>query len=178
MDLIIFAADLAMKREKSKTDASKKTDTKLLVKKGPEQAAKKPRKSKAGKDQLSQEASECLLRLHLGREEFRKTFKEKNPNNKSVAVVSFPLPFPYRSFYSITHQFDPNRLLAREDKWKSLTEEEKAPYIAKAAKLKADYTKTMAAYNKGQSGGGGGSRAVAADEEEEEEEEEEGEESD
>ncbi|XP_042448479.1 DNA-binding protein MNB1B-like [Zingiber officinale] len=87
-------------------------------------------------------------------EEFRKTFKEKNPNNKSVAVVT------------------------REDKWKSLTEEEKAPYIAKAAKLKADYTKTMAAYNKGQSGGGGGSRAVAADEEEEEEEEEEGEESD
>ncbi|KAG6469972.1 hypothetical protein ZIOFF_070911 [Zingiber officinale] len=91
MDLIIFAADLAMKREKSKTDASKKTDTKLLVKKGPEQAAKKPRKSKDGKDQLAQEASECLLRLH-----------------------------------------------------------EKAPYIAKAAKLKDDYTKTMAAYNKGQ----------------------------
>ncbi|KAG6506897.1 hypothetical protein ZIOFF_032229 [Zingiber officinale] len=36
------------------------------------------------------------------------------------------------------------------DKWKSLTEEEKAPYVAKAAKLKADYTKTMTAYNKGQ----------------------------
>ncbi|XP_042387592.1 DNA-binding protein MNB1B-like [Zingiber officinale] len=83
-------------------------------------------------------------------EEFRKTFKEKNPNNKSVTAVA----------------------KAGGDKWKSLTEEEKAPYVAKAAKLKADYTKTMTAYNKGQSGGGGGSRAAATDEEEEEEGEE------
>ncbi|KAG6472168.1 hypothetical protein ZIOFF_069625 [Zingiber officinale] len=75
------------------------------------------------------------------------------------------------------YQFDLNRLLAGGDKWKSLTEEEKAPYVAKAAKLKADYTKTMAAYNKGQSGGGEGSRATATNEEEEEEEED-GEESD
>ncbi|KAG6495737.1 hypothetical protein ZIOFF_043563 [Zingiber officinale] len=56
------------------------------------------------------------------------------------------------------------------DKWKSLTEE-KAPYVASAAKLKADYTKTMVAYNKGQSGGGGGSRATVVDEAEEEGEE-------
>ncbi|KAG6536027.1 hypothetical protein ZIOFF_001065 [Zingiber officinale] len=56
------------------------------------------------------------------------------------------------------------------DKWKSLTEE-KAPYVAKAAKLKADYTKTMVTYNKGQSGGGGGSRVAAVDEAEEEGEE-------
>ncbi|KAG6525597.1 hypothetical protein ZIOFF_015559 [Zingiber officinale] len=48
--MIIFAADLTMMREKSKTDASKKIDTKVLVKKGSEWAAKKPRKSKAGKD--------------------------------------------------------------------------------------------------------------------------------
>ncbi|XP_042441280.1 HMG1/2-like protein [Zingiber officinale] len=104
----------------------------LLVKKGPERAAKKPRKSKVGKD----------------------------PNMPKR---------PQSAFFVFM-------LLAGGDKWKSLTEEEKAPYIAKAAKLKADYTKTMAAYNKGQSGGGEGSRATATDEEEEEEEE--GEESD
>ncbi|XP_042407387.1 HMG1/2-like protein [Zingiber officinale] len=85
---------------------------------------------------------------HLGREKFRKMFKEKNHNNKSVTAVAN----------------------AGGDKWKSLTEE-KAPYVAKAAKLKADYTKTMVTYNKGQSGGGGGSRVAAVDEAEEEGEE-------
>ena len=139
-----------MKRGKSKTDAPKKADTKLSVKKGPERAAKKPRKSKADKDPNKPKRPPSAFFVFM--EEFRKTFKEKNPNNKSVAAVG----------------------KAGGDKWKSLTEEEKAPFVAKAAKLKADYTKTMAAYNKGQSGGGG-SRAAAP---EEEEEEEEGEESD
>ncbi|XP_042455382.1 DNA-binding protein MNB1B-like [Zingiber officinale] len=129
-----------MMREKSKTDASKKIDTKLLVKKGSEQAAKKPRKSKAGKDPNTPKRPQSAFFVFM--EEFRKTFKEKNPNNKSIAAVT------------------------GGDKWKSLTEKEKAPYIAKATMLKADYTKTMAAYNKDE------------DEEEEEEEEEEGEESD
>ncbi|KAG6529465.1 hypothetical protein ZIOFF_011663 [Zingiber officinale] len=100
-----------MMREKSKTDASKKIDTKLLVKKGSEQAAKKPRKSKAGKDPNTPKRPQSAFFVFM--EEFRKTFKEKNPNNKSIAA-------------------------------------EKAPYIAKATMLKADYTKTMAAYNKGQ----------------------------
>ncbi|KAG6473972.1 hypothetical protein ZIOFF_067892 [Zingiber officinale] len=102
-----------MKREKSKTNASRKLIPSeipfhllmLLVKKGPERAAKKPRKSKVGKD----------------------------PNMPKR---------PQSAFFVFM-------LLAGGDKWKSLTEEEKAPYIAKAAKLKADYTKTMAAYNKG-----------------------------
>ncbi|XP_042380154.1 uncharacterized protein LOC121972567 [Zingiber officinale] len=62
--------------------------------------------------------------------------------------------------------------LEDDDDDKITVELEKAPYIAKVAKLKADYTKTMVAYNKGQSGGGGGSHAAAADEEEEEEGEE------
>ncbi|XP_074572508.1 DNA-binding protein MNB1B-like [Curcuma longa] len=138
-----------MKRGKSKTDAPKKADTKLSVKKGPERAAKKPRKSKAGKDPNTPKRPQSAFFVFM--EEFRKTFKEKNPNNKSVAAVA----------------------KAGGDKWKSLTEEEKAPYVAKAAKLKADYTKIMAAYNKGQSGGGGGgSRAAAAEEEEEEDGEE------
>ncbi|RWW86147.1 hypothetical protein BHE74_00005091 [Ensete ventricosum] len=61
-------------------------------------------------------------------EEFRKSFKEKNPNNKSVSVVG----------------------KAAGDKWKSLSEAEKAPYVAKAAKFKTEYTKKVAAYNKKQ----------------------------
>ncbi|CAI0421733.1 unnamed protein product [Linum tenue] len=51
-------------------------------------------------------------------EEFRKVFKEKNPNNKSVAA-------------------------------------DKATYKAKADKRKAEYEKTMDAYNKKQAGGHG-----------------------
>ncbi|KAG6492712.1 hypothetical protein ZIOFF_047677 [Zingiber officinale] len=46
----IPSRNLAMKRGKSKTDTPKKANTKLLVKKGLERAAKKPRKSKASKD--------------------------------------------------------------------------------------------------------------------------------
>ncbi|KAG6515295.1 hypothetical protein ZIOFF_025687 [Zingiber officinale] len=112
-----------MKRGKSKTDAPKKADAKLSVKKGSERVAKKPRKSKADKDPNKPKRPQSAFFVFM--EEFRKIFKEKNPNNKSVAA-------------------------------------EKAPYVAKAAKLKADYTKTMAAYNKGQAGGGSRSAAAAA----------------
>ncbi|XP_042448109.1 DNA-binding protein MNB1B-like [Zingiber officinale] len=128
-----------MKRGKSKTDAPKKADTKLSVKKGPERAAKKPRKFKDGKDPNTPKRPQSAFFVFM--EEFWKMFKEKNPNNKSVAMVA----------------------KAGGDKWKSLTEE-KAPYVAKAAKLKAGYTKTMVSYNKR-------SRAAATDEAEEEGEE-------
>ncbi|CAL9766073.1 unnamed protein product, partial [Musa acuminata subsp. burmannicoides] len=70
----------------------------------------------------------------------------KNLNNKSVSVVG----------------------KAGGDKWKSLSEAEKAPYVAKAAKFKTEYTKKIAAYNKNQvllSNFWGGSHA-AADEDE------------
>eukprot|EP00252_Welwitschia_mirabilis_P026648 TRINITY_DN87_c0_g1_i2.p1 TRINITY_DN87_c0_g1~~TRINITY_DN87_c0_g1_i2.p1 ORF type:complete len:145 (+),score=47.39 TRINITY_DN87_c0_g1_i2:165-599(+) len=91
-------------------------------------------------------------------EEFRKQFKEKNPNNKSVAAVG----------------------KAGGDKWKSMSEAEKAPYIQKASKRKTDYEKSMAAYNKKQSGGpaeeaeeSDKSKSEVNDEEEEESGEEE-----
>nr|AEX55234.1 HMG transcription factor [Allium sativum] len=77
-------------------------------------------------------------------EDFRKIFKEKNPDNKQVSAVG----------------------KAAGDKWKSLTAAEKAPYEAKAAKRKAEYTKTMAAYNKKLSDGA--SKKSAPEEEEEE----------
>ncbi|XP_059642771.1 HMG1/2-like protein isoform X2 [Cornus florida] len=59
-------------------------------------------------------------------EEFRKQFKEKNPNNKSVSVVG----------------------KAGGVKWKSMSDAEKAPYVSKADKRKKDYKKNMDAYNK------------------------------
>ncbi|KAJ3692971.1 hypothetical protein LUZ60_012066 [Juncus effusus] len=57
---------------------------------------------------------------------FRKEYKEAHPDNKSVATV------------------------AKEggEKWKSLTEEEKKPYIDKAAQLKAEYEKAVEEDNK------------------------------
>ncbi|CAL9177798.1 unnamed protein product, partial [Musa hybrid cultivar] len=131
--------DLAMKRGKSKADTTKKADTRLSVKKGGERAPKKPRKTKAAKDPNKPKRPPSAFFVFM--EEFRKSFKEKNPNNKSVSVVG----------------------KAGGDKWKSLSEAEKAPYVAKAAKLKTDYTKKIAAYNKNQSDGGS---HAAADEDE------------
>ncbi|KAG6509864.1 DNA-binding protein MNB1B-like [Zingiber officinale] len=135
-----------MTRGKSKADAPKKADTKLAVKKGAERAAKKPRKTKADKDPNKPKRPPSAFFVFM--EEFRKIYKEKHPNNKSVAAVG----------------------KAGGDKWKSLSEDEKAPYVAKAARLKSDYTKTMAAYNKAQSGGGSRpapAAAASADDDEE-----------
>ncbi|KAI3816272.1 hypothetical protein L1987_15965 [Smallanthus sonchifolius] len=64
-------------------------------------------------------------------EEFRKQFKEENPDNKSVAAVG----------------------KAGGVKWKAMSVSEKAPYVAKADKRKAEYEKTMVAYNKKQASG-------------------------
>ncbi|XP_027918761.1 HMG1/2-like protein [Vigna unguiculata] len=58
--------------------------------------------------------------------EFREQFKKEHPNNKSVAVVG----------------------KAGGDKWKSLSDAEKAPFIARAEKKKEEYEKSISAYNK------------------------------
>ncbi|KAK9155012.1 hypothetical protein Sjap_002492 [Stephania japonica] len=54
-------------------------------------------------------------------DDFRKTFKEQNPDNKNVSVV------------------------AKEggEKWKFMTDEEKKPYADKAAELKVEYEKAL-----------------------------------
>ncbi|XP_057448928.1 HMG1/2-like protein [Lotus japonicus] len=59
--------------------------------------------------------------------EFRTQFKKDNPNNKSVAAVG----------------------KAAGSKWKSMTDAEKAPYVARAEKAKEEYEKTLRAYNNG-----------------------------
>ncbi|KAK4798261.1 hypothetical protein SAY86_030587 [Trapa natans] len=94
-------------------------------------------------------------------EEFRKTFKKENPTVKAVSAVG----------------------KAGGVKWKSMSEVEKAPYEAKAAKKKAEYTKLIKAYNQKQESTDDGedeesdrSRSEVSHEDEEEEGQEEDEE--
>ncbi|KAG8377245.1 hypothetical protein BUALT_Bualt08G0008200 [Buddleja alternifolia] len=112
-----------MKGGKSKAD-SKRGDGRLAVKKHmtkkEKQAAKDPNKPKRPPSAF-----------FVFMEDFRKQYKEKHPNNKSVAVVG----------------------KAGGDKWKSLSDEEKAPYVAKAEKRKEEYERKMEAYNKKLAGG-------------------------
>ncbi|KAI7993685.1 High mobility group B protein 3 [Camellia lanceoleosa] len=116
-----------MKGGRSKTE-TKRTDSKLSVKGGvpSEKAGKKPaaKKGKAAKDPNKPKRPASAFFVFM--EEFRKTYKEKHPNNKSVAAVG----------------------KAGGDKWKSLSEAEKAPYVAKAERRKTEYNKTLEAYNK------------------------------
>ncbi|KFK42258.1 hypothetical protein AALP_AA2G232000 [Arabis alpina] len=58
-------------------------------------------------------------------DDFRREFNLANPNNKSVAIVG----------------------KAAGAKWKSMTEEDKAPYATKAESRKIEYVKNMQQYN-------------------------------
>ncbi|XP_073278031.1 HMG1/2-like protein [Primulina huaijiensis] len=120
-----------MKGGRSKTE-TKKADPKLSVKKGGAAAGKKPvKKGKAVKDPNKPKRPASAFFVFM--EDFRKQYKEKHPNNKSVATVG----------------------KAGGDKWKSLSEAEKAPFVAKAEKRKAEYEKTLQAYNKRMNEGAG-----------------------
>ncbi|KAK9285576.1 hypothetical protein L1049_024771 [Liquidambar formosana] len=90
-----------MKGGRSKAE-TKKPDSRLSVKRkgaGAERASKKPaKKEKAVKDPNKPKRPASAFFVFM--EEFRKQFKEKHPNNKSVSVVG----------------------KAGGDKWKSLSE--------------------------------------------------------
>ncbi|KAG0484301.1 hypothetical protein HPP92_008380 [Vanilla planifolia] len=114
----------AMKGGKSKANTSKKADSKLAVKKAVEKKTKKAgTKGKGGKDPNKPKRPPSAFFVFM--EQFRKEYKEKNPKNKLVSVVG----------------------KAGGDKWKSLSDSEKAPYVAKAEKLKAEYQKKLKAYD-------------------------------
>jgi hypothetical protein len=135
-----------MKGAKSKGAA--KAETKLAVKsKGAEKPAPKGRKSKPAKDPNKPKRAPSAFFVFM--DEFRKEFKEKNPKNKSVAAVG----------------------KAAGERWKSLSETDKAPYVAKANKLKGEYNKAIAAYNKGESTAAVKKAAPAAKEEDDDDEE-------
>ncbi|XP_010262835.1 PREDICTED: high mobility group B protein 1-like [Nelumbo nucifera] len=86
--------------------------------------AKKERLAKKDPDKPKRPPSAFFVFL----EEFRKTYKQENPNVKAVSAVG----------------------KAGGEKWKSMSDAEKAPYEAKAAKKKSEYEKLMNAYNKKQ----------------------------
>ncbi|THF96266.1 hypothetical protein TEA_000204 [Camellia sinensis var. sinensis] len=81
----------AMKGGRSKTK-TKRTDSKLSVKRGApsEKAGKKPavKKGKAAKDPNKPKRPASAFFVFM--EEFRKTYKEKHPSNKSVAAEKAP----------------------------------------------------------------------------------------
>ncbi|KAL0366495.1 UNVERIFIED_CONTAM: HMG1/2-like protein [Sesamum radiatum] len=112
-----------MKGGKSKAD-SRKADSRLAVKK------QTKKEKKAAKDPNKPKRPPSAFFVFM--EDFRKQYKEKHPNNKSVAAVG----------------------KAGGDKWKSLSDEEKAPFVAKAEKRKEEYERKMEAYNRKLAGGG------------------------
>ncbi|KAL0361856.1 UNVERIFIED_CONTAM: HMG1/2-like protein [Sesamum radiatum] len=130
-----------MKGGKSKAD-SRKGDSRLAVKK------QTKKEKKAAKDPNKPKRPPSAFFVFM--EDFRKQYKEKHPNNKSVAAVG----------------------KAGGDKWKSFSDEEKAPFVAKAEKRKEEYERKMEAYNRKLSGEGDDesdkSKSEVNDEEEEE----------
>nr|KYP47789.1 HMG1/2-like protein [Cajanus cajan] len=119
-----------MKGGKSKTE-SKRADPKLAVnKKGAATKARKPAgKGKAAKDPNKPKRPPSAFFVFM--EEFRKQFNKENPDNKAVSAVG----------------------KAAGAKWKSMSDAEKAPYVAKSEKRKVEYEKSMRAYNKKQAEG-------------------------
>ncbi|GAA0187115.1 hypothetical protein LIER_34403 [Lithospermum erythrorhizon] len=95
-------------------------DSKLAVTNKP----MKGRKAKAVKDPNKPKRPPSAFFVFM--EGFRPEFKAEHPDNKSVAVVG----------------------KAGGEKWKSLSDTEKAPFIAIADERKADYEKIIRAYNR------------------------------
>ncbi|XP_020261610.1 DNA-binding protein MNB1B-like [Asparagus officinalis] len=87
---------------------------------------KTEKKVKKGKDPNKPKRAPSAFFVFM--EGFRKEFKEKNPRNKSVAAVG----------------------KAGGERWKSMSDSDKAPFVSKAEKLKAEYEKKIAAYNRGE----------------------------
>ncbi|CAK9143237.1 unnamed protein product [Ilex paraguariensis] len=96
-----------------------------VKKKATEKRRAQPTERKAKKAKNPNMPKRPPTAFFLFLEEFRKTYKEANPDCKSVATV------------------------AKEggEKWKSFTDEEKKPYVERAAELKAEYQKALESNN-------------------------------
>ncbi|XP_060188810.1 HMG1/2-like protein [Lycium barbarum] len=95
--------------------AHKKLDTETTKKRKAEAALTK--KEKASKNSGAPKRPPTAFFIFMA--DFRKSYKENFPDNKSVAVVG----------------------KAGGEKWKAMCESEKAFYVEKAAKLKEEYEK-------------------------------------
>eukprot|EP01018_Ginkgo_biloba_P001733 Gb_39428 [translate_table: standard] len=108
----------------------RKAETKKRLLSVKEQKPKKRQaKPKTKKDPNQPKRPPTAFFVYL--EEFRKTFKQKHPDVKGVAAVG----------------------KACGDKWKEMSDAEKAPYLAKAAQKRSEYDASMSAYKKKQEGG-------------------------
>ncbi|TXG55360.1 hypothetical protein EZV62_020616 [Acer yangbiense] len=107
--------------------AQKKPDAEILKKRKVENKTTKekaPKKTAARKDANAPKRPPTAFFVFM--EDFRKSYKESCPDNKSVSAVG----------------------KAGGEKWKSLSEDEKASYIKIAGQRKADYGKACEAYQK------------------------------
>ncbi|KAH7576754.1 hypothetical protein JRO89_XS01G0141600 [Xanthoceras sorbifolium] len=113
--------------------AQKKPDAEIMKKR---KAENKTTKEKASKKTASRKDSDAPKRaptaFFLFMEDFRKSFKENCADNKSVSAVG----------------------KAGGEKWKSMSEAEKAAYIKIADKRKAEYQEAFEAYKKKLNGDG------------------------
>ncbi|KAA8534079.1 hypothetical protein F0562_031728 [Nyssa sinensis] len=113
---------------KDKKEALKPVDDRKV---GKRKAAPKAEKSSklAKKDVNKPKRPPSAFFVFL--EEFRKTYKQEHPNVTAVSAVG----------------------KAAGEKWRAMSNSEKAPYEDKAAKRKSDYEKLITAYNKKQENG-------------------------
>lgn len=115
------------------TEPKKKPAERKKSSSATEPKSKKARTEKKGKNPNAMKRP--LTAFFLFMDDFRKTYKEENPDSKGGKEV------------------------AKEggEKWKSMTDEEKKPYQDKAAELKAEYEKALESNNAEDEDGNGGS---------------------
>ncbi|XP_057506185.1 protein DETOXIFICATION 40-like isoform X3 [Actinidia eriantha] len=99
-----------------------KWDDKIVKKRKADPSTKKEKASKKNSDAPKRPPSAFFVFM----DDFRKTYKENFPDNKSVSAVG----------------------KAGGEKWKEMSESEKAPYVAKATKKKAEYERAMEEFNR------------------------------
>ncbi|VAI47930.1 unnamed protein product [Triticum turgidum subsp. durum] len=102
---------------KGKADTSKKGEGRLKAAGG----ASKRKKDAAAAGKPKRPPSAFFVFMS----EFRQQYNAENPNNKSVANVS----------------------KAAGEKWRAMSDEDKAPYVEKAEQKKKDYEKTKATFD-------------------------------
>lgn len=101
----------------------KKPERKKPKSKEPKAKRTKVENGKEAKDPNRPKRPQTAFFLFL--DDFRKTFKEENPDSKDVKRVG----------------------KEAGEKWRSMTDEEKKPYLDKNLELKAEYEKAMESYN-------------------------------
>jgi len=116
-----------MKGTKAKAEQKQTGDKKIGKRKAATETQikrqiKKEKKAKKDPNKPKRPPSAFFVFL----DEFRKEYKQANPNANSVSAVG----------------------KAGGEKWRAMGDAEKAPFVAKAEKKKAEYEKSMAAYNK------------------------------